>query len=279
MVLKCIKRRFSNGHYPAFDADGDSFSTKRYRGFRGSNWRGADCNDSDATIYPGRKQNNHPNNQSVDHDCNGIYGTNPLTGISWEETLCSTTPRRGLIHIGDSMSAHFHIPPQWSTKNGWNLNNVLLDAANELCQPSCAWGTGYNNASRCPYSIGKRSNLGSITSRLRNRNLCNHRDLQNVAVNGAASNNGTELIESIARDQNLDHPAFVIYALAGKDVCNSHKGTSHMTTPQQFHDNVLRDLKVIYCQCISVDVTTAICIIYLEAVSYTHLTLPTNREV
>ena len=137
--------RFIDGHYPIFDDDGDSFALKENRGFRGSNWRGADCDDSDAHVYPGRKQNNYSYNVSIDHDCNGIFGVDPDTGMSWEETLCSITPRRGLIHIGDSASAHFHIPPQWFTENGWNLNNLIPDAVNELDQPSCAWGTGYRN--------------------------------------------------------------------------------------------------------------------------------------
>ena len=39
-------------HYPAFDEDGDRFSTRAT--LRGSDWRGKDCNDTDATIYAGR---------------------------------------------------------------------------------------------------------------------------------------------------------------------------------------------------------------------------------
>ena len=60
------------------------------------------------------------------------------------------------------------------------------------------------------------------------------------------------LVESVARDPDLDHPALVIYSLIGNDVCNSHAGTSHMTTPEQFHENVLQQLKVFYCQYIAI---------------------------
>ena len=61
------------------DGDGDNFAPGGPHGFlnsgfRGSDFRGGDCDDSDATIYPGRKTTTHP--ASVDHNCNGIYGSN-----------------------------------------------------------------------------------------------------------------------------------------------------------------------------------------------------------
>ena len=182
--------------------------------------------------------------ENIDHDCNGIYGRNEVTGKSWEETLCEEIPRKGLIHIGDSASSHFHLPPQWLTRNGWNLDNLIPDAVNELDQPSCAWGTGYRNVTSCPYSNGTRRSLGSIALRLRERNLCNHRDFQNIAVNGARSGNAMRLVQSVKRNKVLDHPALVIFSLIGNDVCNSHADTSHMTTPTQFHENILGELKV-----------------------------------
>jgi hypothetical protein len=33
--------------------------------------------------------------------------------ISYEEEFCSGSGQRGLIYIGDSVGAHFHVPPVW----------------------------------------------------------------------------------------------------------------------------------------------------------------------
>jgi len=39
----------------------------------GSHWRGKDCDETRGDVYPGRKSSAY--NASVDHNCNGIYGT------------------------------------------------------------------------------------------------------------------------------------------------------------------------------------------------------------
>ena len=136
--------RFAKQHLPISDADGDGFSTTKDRGLRGSHWRGADCSDASADVYPGRKA--AAAGVGDDHDCNGIHGSN--ASGSFEDLLCSKTQRRGLIHVGDSATAHFHIPPAWLTADGWELKNVVPDGLDELDQPACAWGTGYRNSSR-----------------------------------------------------------------------------------------------------------------------------------
>ena len=50
----------------------------------------------------------------------------------------------------------------------------------------------------------------SLADRLRARNRCNHRDFQNIGVNGARMTAVQPLIESIARDARTDHPALVL---------------------------------------------------------------------
>lgn len=59
---------FGNGHFPAFDLDNDTYSD--ISTFRGYHWRGSDCNEMQAGVYPGRKTGS----KLLDHDCNGIYG-------------------------------------------------------------------------------------------------------------------------------------------------------------------------------------------------------------
>jgi len=44
---------------------------------------------------------------------------------------------------------------------------------------------------------------------------------------------------SMAREATLDHPALVIFSFIGNDVCNGHPGTTHMTHPDRFKDEVL----------------------------------------
>lgn len=234
----CIIKRFTDEHLPIFDSDADGFGPVIARGLRGSHWRGADCDEKSSDVYPGRRTTS--SDVSVDHDCNGISGGN--ASGSFEELFCSETPRRGLIHIGDSATAHFHVPPQWLSINssGWNLDNVIADAVDELDQPACAWGTGYRNASQCPWGAGQSTM--SIAARLRQRNRCNHRDFQNIGVNGARVGSTMPLVKSASRNTSLDHPALVIFSLIGNDVCNGHPGTSHMTPPDHFRESVLASL-------------------------------------
>ena len=55
-------------------------------------------------------------------------------------------------------------------------------------------------------------------------NACNHRDFQNVGVNGARSTAALPLVDSAHRNQETDHPVLGIYSLIGNDVCNGHPG-------------------------------------------------------
>ena len=72
-ILNLIER-FADYHVPLFDLDNDTFS--QFPTFRGYDWKGYDCNDSDPNIYPGRKQVSNSTDPSVDANCNGIYGVN-----------------------------------------------------------------------------------------------------------------------------------------------------------------------------------------------------------
>jgi len=54
---------------PLQDKDGDRFSVEPT--FRGTHWRGKDCDDSRKDFYPGRKPIDH--DRAADSNCNGIY--------------------------------------------------------------------------------------------------------------------------------------------------------------------------------------------------------------
>ena len=53
-----------------------------------------------------------------------IQGINETSGKPYEEELCDGTNSQGIIYIGDSIGAHFHVPPEWITAE--QITMVLL---------------------------------------------------------------------------------------------------------------------------------------------------------
>eukprot|EP01138_Halocafeteria_seosinensis_P012844 gb/GECG01013120.1/.p1 GENE.gb/GECG01013120.1/~~gb/GECG01013120.1/.p1 ORF type:complete len:614 (+),score=54.85 gb/GECG01013120.1/:1-1842(+) len=228
-------------HLPLIDEDGDRYSTWPY--LRGSDWRGKDCNDSDSTIYPGRASDS---STVIDNNCNGIHGVDPSSGKPYEDELCGQSSPRGVAILGDSAGAHFGIPTPRVLNS---LDSYLHMALNELDWPQCSWVTGFEpeNATALNTSTCEASHLPmiSVYERFRQRNRCNHRDFQNIAVNGARTTSmyDSGIVEGIARNEKTDRPMVVFYALVGNDVCNPHPGSSHMTSPAQFKFKVLEALR------------------------------------
>ncbi|EEZ98824.2 Acyloxyacyl hydrolase-like Protein [Tribolium castaneum] len=223
---------------PVEDFDNDGFSAMETG--RGSDWRGRDCVDNDPQVYPGRRPLN--SDYFSDSNCNGIWGTKNDTFLSLEQELCKKSQPRGLIFIGDSIGAHFHMPEVWINPllfswPGLNGSSVILD---EIDWPQFGFATGFKNITR---NILIQGLTDSLYLRLRNRNRCNHRDYQNLSQNGASSYEGLNHVNSIARNRTTDNPALVIYAMQGNDVCNNFNDTiNHMTSPETFRRNVMKSL-------------------------------------
>jgi hypothetical protein len=227
-------------HAPVADTDGDYYATDEHKELRGSHWRGTDCNDVLPDVYPGRKETDHPH--SVDHNCNGISGQDAKG--SYEEQFCEGSGQRGLVMLGDSATAHFHLPPQWMTANGWNLDGFKEDVGDEFDFPQCSWGTGHVTPEECPYQddvpgANPRPGVQSLYTMMRERNRCNHNDFQNIGVNGARMSSSMGLVESMAREATLDHPVLLWLTMLGNDVCNGHRGFAHMSTPESFYTNAM----------------------------------------
>ena len=242
--VSCNVNRFANSHYPLTDVDGDGFSADANGTLRGWHWRGRDCAHADNTVYPGRKINTL--GQDVDHNCNGIVGGN--SSGSYEDLLCAGTEQRGLIVLGDSASAHFHVPPRWLTARGWQAGDLLnwettLEAEDELDRPDCSWGTGFKTAEECPYNFGFP--VASLYQRVRARNQCNHRDYQNMGVNGMRMTAIMNVVNSTSRFTALDHPALVMLAVIGNDVCSGHPGDDHFTPVDEFEAHARQALAVL----------------------------------
>ncbi|XP_036594588.1 acyloxyacyl hydrolase [Trichosurus vulpecula] len=220
---------------PFEDADGDKFSV--FPTLRGFYWRGRDCNDRNRNIYPGRRPENWDAQQ--DSNCNGIWGIDPKDGIPYEKKFCEGSEAKGLIVLGDSAAAHFHIPPEWLIAAHMSVktfSNLPMALSNELDWPQFSGTTGFLNST-------SGSPDRSIYLRLRQRNRCNHRDYQSVSKNGASSKNLLKFMGSLSRNQLLDQPAIVIYTMLGNDVCNGNiDSVSKMTTPEDMRAHVMETL-------------------------------------
>ncbi|XP_040820595.1 acyloxyacyl hydrolase isoform X2 [Ochotona curzoniae] len=236
LVKICQKIKSTTENLVPFrDADEDKHSI--FPTLRGYHWRGRDCNDSNGAVYPGRRPDNWDAHQ--DSNCNGIWGVDPQDGIPYEKKFCEGSQPRGIILLGDSAGAHFHIPPEWLTASQLSVNSFLnLPTAltDELDWPQFSGATGFLDST-------SKIKEQSLYLRLRKRNHCNHRDYQSISKNGASSRSLQSLIKSLSRNQLLDYPAIVIYAMVGNDVCNGKADpVSRMTTPEQLYSRVMKML-------------------------------------
>ncbi len=231
-----------NDHTPVEDGDGDLFSTAGT--LRGFYWRGKDCDDSNKDIYPGRHT---LDDATVDTNCNGILGVDPATNLTYESEWCDLSRRQmGTIVLGDSASAHFHIPPSWVTSkeiSSETYKDLLFALENELDWPMLSSSTGFMNSSWPTSITGK---VDSTYLRLRELNLCNHKDYQSIAWNGArAKDMAKEVAKAFGRSRLHDNPVFLTLSLIGNDVCSGHPNMDHMTTPDKFYEYTLETLKYV----------------------------------
>ncbi len=234
--LKDIIDKLGDKHLPVADFDGDYFGSMDAE-LRGYNWRGKDCNDLNPNIYPGRKVN-PSGNLPIDYNCNGISGIDPQTRKSYKDLLCGNSSQLGVVVMGDSVGAHAVIPTAWADATQWNsttFDHILNVAMDEVDLPHFSGFTGYADTS----DIGP---VNSVYKHLYERNKCNHRDYQNIAVNGARSGDTLKNIAALARNQTHDHPLLVFLELVGNDVCNSRHNFDSMTTPEKFRENILKIL-------------------------------------
>ncbi|KAK3741945.1 hypothetical protein RRG08_024691 [Elysia crispata] len=230
-------------HTPLMDADGDGFST--VFAARGSAWRGRDCSDISKMVHPGAQP--FQGDRHYDSNCNGIYGVNEATGRPYEDELCGESQAKGVALLGDSIGAHFHLPPEWIDPQKISANafrHVETVVENELDWPSMSGGTGHGS-NLWPEII--QGPIDSIYMRMRKRNRCNHRDYQNIAFNGAKSFDADRvLVKSLSRSKT-DKPLLLAYAFFGNDVCNKFPNTfDYMTTPTQMFNNTMRVMEQLH---------------------------------
>lgn len=223
---------------PTFDDDKDKFSTAPT--LRGYDWRGKDCDDLDASVFPGRLSSD----AFGDANCNGISGVDADTGSTYEDEWCANTGAMGIALLGDSATAHFRIPAEYVTARDWNSStfNFLIELLeNEGDWPMLSWGTGFVNASSIP--VGNiRGPMKSLYTYLVELNQCNYNDYQNMGVNGADSGNLVEWATYINRNGSDTaspvKPIMMFFSMIGNDVCGHEHNFDSMTTPEEYLQNV-----------------------------------------
>ena len=234
--IRDILARVGSAHSPLVDVDGDK-STADEAELRGYNWRGRDCNDFDGAIHPGRKADPYPG-EHADYNCNGIKGKDKDTGKDYKNLFCDNTQQLGVVVMGDSAGAHAEIPAAWMNGTAWSesvfasILNVVLD---EVDLPHFSGYTGYAD-------VGNTGPVRSIYKNLYERNKCNFRDYQNIAVNGAASIDSLGNILALSRDQQNDHPLLMFLELVGNDVCWAQNNFDAYTTPDVFRAKIIEIL-------------------------------------
>lgn len=226
-------------HEPFSDTDGDKFSTTET--LRGSYWRGKDCDDLNSTIFPGR--NSH--DAVGDENCNGIFGTDATSGQTYEDMWCAGTNSLGVAALGDSATAHFRLPPNYfvaANLSAANFANILRLLENEADWPMLSWSTGHLNASE--FSPDIEGPVTSLYSRMVEHNRCNHRDYQNLGVNGARVSDLLNFDQELARNAKDNvKPLLMIYSMVGNDVCNGHHTFDAMTTPTEYYNSIMAALQ------------------------------------
>ena len=228
-------------HLPFSDADGDFYSSKKE--MRGSDWRGEDCDDKNADIHPGRAVAPDGVDSSSDWNCNKISGKN-ATG-NYEDLFCSgANAPRPLLALGDSATAHFHLPPQWFTAKGWNLDGLKRVLEDEMDAPACSWSTGHVDGQSCPFQETvpgvAEGEVVSLYTRLRDRNRCNHNAYTNIGVNGARMTSSSGLVDAVKIDKAKDHPVTLWLSLIGNDVC---KSDTNYTPLDEFYNDAVKTLQ------------------------------------
>lgn len=230
--------RYDDENLPLEDIDVDFYS--RAVTLRGTSWRGKDCDDLNSGFYPGK---NSTDDVVFDTNCNGIFGFDVTTGKSFEEQWCAGTSQMGVVALGDSFTAHFRIPQQWATAADLNepiLKDLPFAMENEFDWPMLSSTTGYKNTT---WDV-IQGPVDSIYLRLRELNRCNHRDYQNIGVNGDNSEDMSKhTMYTMSRNKSTDHPVMVSLALLGNDVCYSDHNTDVMTTPEEFYTRQLKVLQ------------------------------------
>ena len=75
-------------------------------------------------------------------------GMDPNTSKPWEDELCNDAQRLGIAVLGDSISAHFHLPEEWLDAQQFSraaFEHLGFILENEVDWPEMSASTGHLN--------------------------------------------------------------------------------------------------------------------------------------
>eukprot|EP00817_Percolomonadidae_sp_ATCC50343_P002854 CAMPEP_0117425700 /NCGR_PEP_ID=MMETSP0758-20121206/5951_1 /TAXON_ID=63605 /ORGANISM="Percolomonas cosmopolitus, Strain AE-1 (ATCC 50343)" /LENGTH=461 /DNA_ID=CAMNT_0005210405 /DNA_START=504 /DNA_END=1886 /DNA_ORIENTATION=- len=224
-------KKSTNELLPLVDIDEDKFSDLEQI-YRGSDWRGRDCDDHHKGVYP-TKIEDKTMDPSIDQNCNGIAGINPVTKKSYEEELCEGTDSHQVVMFGDSASSGFHIPPEWfHLQNLSNIVDLWTTVNDELDWPQLTYSTGFK-----PEIEGE-----SIYMEMRRRNLCSHRAYQNVGHNGHRMRDFADQVAALHMSPQ-DKPFIGMMAYIGNDICKH--SLKDMTSVDSYKADMIKGLRAL----------------------------------
>jgi acyloxyacyl hydrolase len=111
--------------------------------------------------------------------------------------------------------------------NNHSFHDLLPRLADELDIPHESAYTAHTNTEYATHSVYKH---------LRQWNMCNNNDFQNLGVNGGDSGSSFGNIKALKRDKQNDHPMLMFLELIGNDVCSS--SPNGYTPRDQFKKNI-----------------------------------------
>ena len=216
--------------YPRRDRDHDGFGPETAS--PGRAFRGRDCDDQDPDVHPmlgGNTGGTSPDvGVELDYNCDGISGTDPGTGLTYDDTFCTQfEDDRGLIVFGDSWASGFGMDADCLTSQ--TPGCLFKDAGAVFNHPEISYLTGYAGSS-------------SLYLDMRRRNRCAHRQWMSFARPGAKMRDFADQVREVDLPHSLypAKPSIVVVQFAEGDVCADT--LLGMTRAPDFLDQLLEGL-------------------------------------
>ena len=206
--------------YPFDDDDGDGFSPLPDP--EPATLRAKDCNDNDRNAHPLLASDGGVE----DGNCNGIFGAEPGTGLSYEDLLCGPyEDKENLLVFGDSLASGFH------------MDVGCLDGEFTSCME-----TGLGSLYNFPWQafLTGTDVANSLHLEMLELDRCAHRQWMNLAVPDDEIMHFDRQVSRMTVPPGVARASFVIAFFGLGDICRDDLVS--MTDPQDFQSRLLRGL-------------------------------------